>query len=104
VGHQLEVFVDQSPVAKRSFEVAPAVFETIGEPADLSTLSELAYLTRAVSVTYEDQLDLFEHLEKAANPPKRYQFSPLAHQWWWLVGIIVLLIFSWIFRRLSGAE
>ena len=102
--YEIEVLVDELSVATRSLQVEPIELETVGEPADLQTLSDLAHLTSATSVNYDDRFDLLDYLEQAANPPVRYQFVPLAHQWAWFALMITLIIFSWIFRRMSGAE
>ncbi len=101
---ELEVLVEGQSVAMRSFQVLPAQQESIGEPADYDTLKELAHLTQAASVPYENRNDLLALLEKAANPPVRYEFLPLAHQWSWYIAIITALIASWIFRRAGGGE
>ncbi len=102
--HVLEVQVDGQPVASRSFEVVDAEREGVGEPADRATLRELATLTRAVSIPYAQRDELMKYLDSAANPPVRYEFFPLTHQWPWLVLLLVLFISSWILRRAAGGE
>ena len=101
---EMEVFIEDQSVARREVEIRPALLETVGEPADIETLDELARLTNAESVTYDQREDLLAHLEKAATPPKRYEFLPLVYQWGWIVALIALFLISWIFRRLAGGE
>ena len=98
----LEVLVDNQSVAKRTIQVAPLPSETVGEPADLESLRELAKLTGATAVPYDQRNTLIELLEKEARPEVRYQFLPLTHQWGWYVAVITLLFLSWVLARITG--
>ncbi len=100
--NELFILVNDKEVAKRTILVSEKEKEGVGETANAEILNEIARLTRAISLPYENRAEMISHLVDAASPPPRYDFTALNKQWGWYIIILLSIISSWIFRRVNS--